>query len=171
LGWQADHFRAEAAMGRFLISLFAMLAGAVPASVLAVTFGSVNPNFQNAPLTVVRGHAICLNSSGREVESPFGCAETGSRFAFASKDGKLYKFLPTDTMVTVFTDTRVRQRELQLTARLHNGDQLEIIKVQSIKEGKIYDIYYFCDVCTITSYTPGLCPCCRNEMEFREKPQ
>ena len=158
-------------MSRFLISLIATLVCAMPASVLAVTPGSGNPNFQDAPLTIVRGHVVCLNSSGREVQSPFGCTETGSRFGFASQDGKLYKFLPADTMTTVFTDSRVRQRQLQLTARLHSGDQLEIIKVQSIKDGKLYDIYYFCDVCTITSYTPGLCPCCRNEMEFREKSQ
>ena len=158
-------------MSRVLISFLATLVFAMPASVLAVTIKPDNPPFQNAPLTVVKGRAVCLNSAGREVESPFGCAETGSRFGFASHDGKLYKFLPTDTMITVFTDIRVRQRELQLTARLHSGDQLEIIKVQSIKDGKLYDIYYFCDVCTITSYTPGLCPCCRNEMEFREKPQ
>ena len=79
--------------------------------------------------------------------------------------------LPTDTMTAVFTDTRVRQRELQVTARLRAGDQLEIIKVQSVKEGKLYDILYYCEVCSITAYTPGLCPCCRNELEFREKPQ
>jgi hypothetical protein len=158
-------------MSRFLISLIATLVCAMPASVLAVTFGSGNPHFQDAPFAIVRGRAVCLNSAGREVQTPFGCTETGSRFDFASQDGKLYKFLPTDTMTTVFTDSRVRQRQLQLTARLHSGDQLEIIKVQSIKDGKLYDIYYFCDVCTITSFTPGLCPCCRNEMEFREKPQ
>ena len=97
--------------------------------------------------------------------------ETGSRFGFASKNGKLYTFLTTDTMTPVFTDTRVRQRELQITARLYAGDQLETIKVQSVKEGKLYDIFYYCDVCSITSYTPGLCPCCRNELEFRETPQ
>jgi hypothetical protein len=158
-------------MSRVLISFLATLVFAMPASVLAVTIKPGSPPSQNAPLTVVKGHAVCLNSAGREIESPFGCAETGSRFGFAGHDGKFYKFLPTDTMISVFTDIRVRQRELQLTARLHNGDQLEIIKVQSVKDGKLYDIYYFCDVCTITSYTPGLCPCCRNELEFREKPQ
>lgn len=158
-------------MSRILIPVFTMLVCAMPASVLAVMLGSGDPHFQDAPLAIVRGRAVCLNSAGREVESPFGCTETGSRFGFASQDGKLYKFLPTDTMTTVFTDSRVRQRQLQLTAKLHSADQLEIIKVQSIKDGKLYDIYYFCDVCTITSYTPGLCPCCRNEMEFRETPQ
>jgi hypothetical protein len=74
-------------------------------------------------------------------------------------------------MTPVFADSRVRQRELQITARAHARDELEIIKVQSIKAGKLYDIFYYCDVCSITAYVPGLCPCCRNELEFRETPQ
>ena len=65
---------------------------------------------------------------------------------------------------------RHAHRRFQITARLHSGDQLEIIKVQSVKEGKLYDIHYYCDVCSITAYVPGLCPCCRNELEFRETP-
>lgn len=122
-------------------------------------------------LAVIRGRALCLDAAGREVETLFGCNEASQRFRFASKDAKLYTFLPADPMTAVFTDVRVRQRELQLTARLHTGGQLEVIKVQSVKEGKPYDISYFCEVCTITAYTPGLCPCCRNELEFRETPQ
>ena len=114
---------------------------------------------------------MCLDAAGRETETLFGCNEATQHFGFASKDGKLYRFLPTDPMTAVFTDARVRQRELQLTARLHAGSQLEVIKVQSVKEGKLYDIFYFCEVCTITAYTPGLCPCCRNELEFRETPK
>jgi hypothetical protein len=101
----------------------------------------------------------------------FACTEANPRFGFASKEGKLYRFAPNDVMTPVFTDSRVRQRELQVTARLRGGDQLEIIKVQSIKQGKLYDISYFCEVCTITAFVPGLCPCCRNELEFRETPQ
>jgi rubrerythrin len=73
-------------------------------------------------------------------------------------------------MTAMFTDMRVRQRDLQITARLRAGDQLELIKVQSVKEGKLYDLFYFCEVCNIRAYAPGPCPCCRNEMEFRETP-
>ena len=119
-------------------------------------------------LVVIRGRAVCLDAGGRPVDSLFACT-TNSRFGFASKDGKLYKFLPTDT-TGMFTDIRVRQRDLQVTARLHGDAQLEIINVQSIKAGKLYDIYYFCEVCNIKAYAPGPCPCCRNELEFRETP-
>jgi hypothetical protein len=168
-GSRADHFRIEAAMSGLLFSLLATFV--FPPSAPATTLGSISQQREGHTLAVIRGRAVCLDSGGREVKGLFGCSETGSRFGFASIDGKLYKFLPTDTMTAVFSDSRVRQRELQLTARLHDGGQLEIIKVQSIKEGKLYDIFYFCDICSITAYTPGLCPCCRNELEFRETPK
>ena len=158
-------------MSRFLGLLLATLLFTMPPLSLAAALDSFNLQGEGHTLTVLRGRAVCLNAAGRAVESLFGCNETGSRFGFASKNGKLYTFLTTDTMTPVFTDTRVRQRELQITARLYAGDQLETIKVQSVKEGKLYDIFYYCDVCSITSYTPGLCPCCRNELEFRETPQ
>jgi hypothetical protein len=158
-------------MSRLLVLLLATMLFPMPLSSLAAEPGSSGLQGDPYTLTVIRGRAVCLNAAGREVESIFGCAETGTRFGFASKEGKLYTFMPTDTMTAVFTDARVRQRDLQLTARLHGSDKLEIIKVQSVKEGKVYDIFYFCEVCSITAYTPGLCPCCRNELEFRERPQ
>jgi len=121
-------------------------------------------------LVVVRGRAVCLDSLGREANSLFECDDTRHSFAFKSKTGKLYRFVPGDAMTEMFTDIRVRQRELQISARLHASDRLELIKVQSIREGKLYDIFYYCDVCNIKSYAPGLCPCCRNELEFKETP-
>jgi hypothetical protein len=107
---------------------------------------------------------------GRDEESLLSCDGANHSFGFQSKSGKLYKFLSGDPMTPIFTDNRVRQRELQISARLHSGEQLEIIKVQSVKEGKLYDVFYFCEVCNITAYVPGLCPCCRAELEFRETP-
>ena len=156
-------------MSRILVPLLATLFFPMSASSLSA---EVSYNFQGEgpALTVVRGRAVCLDVSGHEVGSLFGCPES-SGFGFASRDGRLYKFLAADTMTPVFTDSRVRQRELQITARLHAGYQLEIIKVQSVKAGKLYDIFYYCDVCSITAYVPGLCPCCRNDLEFRETPQ
>lgn len=154
-------------MNRFLVSLFVGLISPTTLSSLAAS----RADEADHALVVVRGRAICLDVAGRTIESLFACNDANSRFGFASKDGRFYKFRPGDAMTTMFTDTRVRQRELQLTARLLASDLLEVIKVQSIKEGKVYDIFYFCDICTITAYAPGLCPCCRNELEFRETPQ
>jgi hypothetical protein len=152
-------------MSSFKVSLLAALL--FSASLCAL------PTFAQAgdqSLVVVRGHAVCLDALGRDEESFLDCSEANHHFGFESKSGKLYKFGPADPMTPIFTDNRVRQRELQISGRLHSGDQLEIIKVQSVKEGKLYDVFYFCEVCNIKAYVPGLCPCCRAEMEFRETP-
>jgi hypothetical protein len=158
-------------MSRFLVLLLTMLLLPAPDSLLAAEAGPATLQGEGPTLTVVRGRAICLDAGGNEADPLFGCPGTSTRFGFASRDGRLYRFSQADTMTPVFTDPRVRQRELQITARLHAGNELEIIKVQSIKDGKLYDIFYYCDVCSITAYVPGLCPCCRNELEFRETPQ
>jgi rubrerythrin len=117
-------------------------------------------------LAVIRGRAVCLDEAGKSVDSLFECKS--KRIGFLDKAAKLYTFLKSDSAAEVFNDSRVRARELQITARLHGRDRLELIKVQSIRDDKLYDIYYYCEVCNIKEYTPGLCPCCRNEMEFRE---
>jgi len=125
---------------------------------------------QQANPFAVRGRIVCLDEAGRRMNGDGDRSESPGAFALVGSDGKLYSFLPDDPETAVFTDKRVRQRELQITARLHPQDRLEIIKIQSIREGKLYDIYYFCEVCNITAYAPGLCSCCREDMEFRETP-
>ena len=150
-------------MSRFFSSLVVTVIG-------LASIPSLAASADDASFVVTRGRVVCLDVAGRPVDSLFACDETNPRFGLESREGKLYKFLPTDAMTPIFTDSRVRQRELQITGRLRNGDELEIIKVQSIKSGKLYDIYYFCELCNIKAYTPGLCPCCRNELEFRETP-
>jgi hypothetical protein len=152
-------------MSSFLVSLLAALLFSISLSTLPSLAQAADRS-----MVVVRGHVVCLDALGRDEQSFPGCNEANHNFGFESKTGKLYKFLPTDPMTPIFTDSRVRQRELQISARAHPGDQLEIIKVQSVKDGKVYDVFYFCDVCNITAYLPGLCPCCRAELEFRETP-
>ena len=125
---------------------------------------------QQAGPVAVRGRIVCLDEAGHRLNGDGDCSDSPSAFGLVGSDGKFYTFLPEDAETAVFTDRRVRQRELQITARLHPQDRLEIIKVQSIKEGKLYDICYFCEVCNITAYAPGLCSCCREDMEFRETP-
>ncbi len=129
---------------------------------------AVSPCF--AGEVVLRGRAFCVDSKGRQLDAAEKCDSENSRFSFKTSSGKAYSFLPSDLSTAIFTDSRVRARDLQLTANLYPEGQLEIIKVQSVKEGKLYDLYYFCEVCNITAYAPGPCTCCREEMEFRETP-
>ena len=124
------------------------------------------PAGQSAPV-VLRGHVVCLDRAGHRLD---GCDGANARFALATGDGRLHIFSADDPAAAMFTDARVRRHELQITAQAAADQQLEIVRLQAVREGKLYDIYYFCELCNIRAYAPGLCPCCRNEMELRETP-
>jgi hypothetical protein len=118
---------------------------------------------------VVRGRVVCLNEAGSRFTSGPNCSQRPQRFGFVAGDGKFYLFMPTDSATGMFVDPRVRRQELQVTARLHPNNQLEIIAVRSVRDDGLYEIFYFCEVCNITAYAPGPCECCRDEMEFKER--
>jgi hypothetical protein len=125
--------------------------------ILLAPFSRVAAKDDNAPLVILRGYVRCLDGA---------C----NAFELTATDQKHYTFLDGDELAGIFLDSRVRSRELQITSRLHAKDRLEIIKVKSIVQGRIHDLYYFCEICNITAYVPGPCPCCRNELELRETP-
>src|SRR4051812_15690683 len=112
------------------------------------------PSFQNADaaqsetaapagLLVLRGHIVCLDSTGKRLDALLGCNGSNLRYSLSDKDGKLHNFSAIDASTAVFTDARVRQRELQITAQMTARHQLDIVRVQSIREGRLYDLYYF----------------------------
>jgi hypothetical protein len=123
-----------------------------------------------ATLMVLRGHIVCFDGGGKRLDALLACNGPNVRYALTDNNGKLHDFSSADASAAIFSDARVRQRELQVTAQTTAQEQLEIIRVQSLREGRLYDLYYFCELCNIRAYVPGLCPCCRNVMEFRETP-
>src|SRR4026208_2153743 len=117
-------------MGQLIAGLLLLLSSPTVAT------RHLNLQGEGYTLAVIRGRALCLDGTGRPTDALFGCNETSPRFGFAASDGRAYPFSAPDTRTAMFNDSRVRQRELQVTARLRAGAQLEVIKVQSIKEGK-----------------------------------
>ena len=113
----------------------------------------------------VRGRIICLDTSGR----PQKCSASSDEFAIRCTKS-VYFFLAEDHKARIFTDPLVRQREIEVEGWLRGSNQLEIIRVFSIKEGARFEIQYFCSVCNIKAFVGGLCWCCQQEFEFREVP-
>ena len=118
------------------------------------------------------GRVICLTEELQKLYRVAPDCETrGHVYTLKAKDGKLYPFLPTETAAAVWMDERFRTRDLQITARLFpQTNFIEVIKLQSWLKGKLHDLYYFCDVCAITTHKPGPCECCQEPVEFRETP-
>jgi hypothetical protein len=120
----------------------------------------------------LRGRIVCLTE---ELQQPYqvipDCETRGHIYALKDVDAKFYPILPVDTAAAVWMDERYRQRELQLTGRLFpQGSFIEVFRFQSWVKDKLHDLYYYCDVCSITSHKPGPCECCQAPVEFRETP-
>lgn len=120
----------------------------------------------------LRGHVVCLTE---ELDKLYNvvpdCEDRGHVYALKTAEGKLHPFLPTDSAAAVWMDDRFRQRDLQVTARAFPQTSfIEVIQFQSWKNGQLYDLYYFCDICYIKAFKPGACECCQEPVEFRETP-
>lgn len=120
----------------------------------------------------LRGRIVCLTEELDKLYNVLpDCGNRGHVCSLKTADGKIYPFLPTDTSAAAWMDERYRQRDLQIAARLFpQANFIEVIKFQSWKNGRLHDLYYYCDVCAITAFKPGACECCQEPVEFRETP-
>jgi hypothetical protein len=114
----------------------------------------------------LRGRVVCLEQEPAAVP----CAASPPRFALQTADGERHAFKSGDALSAMFADERLRERELSVRARKTASGELETIKVHSLRNGRLHDLDYFCEVCNVVAYAPGLCPCCRRAMALRETP-
>lgn len=120
----------------------------------------------------LRGRVVCLTE---ELQQSFqlapDCATRGHVYSLRTADGQFRPFLPTELAAAIWLDARVRDRELQVTAReFPRTDAIEVIRLQSWRFGKLHDLDYYCDVCSISTHKPGPCVCCQDPVQFRETP-
>ena len=112
----------------------------------------------------LRGNVVCVDDALQESR----CVED-SRYALRDGESVLHFFEPADPRVEMFADPRVRAMDLEIQAWIRD-DKVEIVRVFSVRDGRLFHVHYFCDVCNITAYAGGLCWCCQQEFELRETP-
>jgi len=154
---------------RQFIALSMISAGALS---LPVAAQESSEHAAEAKMVMIRGRVVCLTE---ELEKRYRiipeCQTRGHLYSLKTEDGKIYPFLPTDTAAAIWMDKRFRERELQVTGRIFpESSFLEVIKLQSWRGGQLYDLYYYCDVCAISTHKPGPCECCQDPVQFRETP-
>lgn len=120
----------------------------------------------------IRGRVVCLTEElDKSWQVMPDCSNRHHVWSIKTSDGKIHPLLPTDSAAAVWMDERFRTRDLQVTARAFPGsDFIEVVNLQSWVDGKLHDLYYFCDVCMITTFKPGPCECCQDPVVFRETP-
>jgi hypothetical protein len=126
---------------------------------------------QDSREVALRGHPVCLDEAGTPLATGAACPdEPAGGWALRTGDGVLHRLSPTDPRVVMLTDKRVRSRELQITAWQDEDGELAIVHLYSVIDGQLHEPYYYCETCSIRSYTPGPCWCCQKPFEFREPP-
>ena len=123
-----------------------------------------------------RGRLVCLAEAmkerfGAEVQ-PVHDHVLGFRLEKPSPAGLRYPLiLRTAQSEALYVDERFKKHTLTLSGRVFPGTGiLEVSGWQWHRDGKSYEVYYWCDVCTIRGFTPGPCACCQAEVELRERP-
>lgn len=121
-----------------------------------------------------RGRLVCLVEEMKEKyqaqASPIHEHLAGFRVDGAG--GPRYSTLYRNALSeALFVDPRFKERELRLTGRVFPSTSiLEVSRFQWYREGKLYDVYYWCGVCAIRGVDPGACACCQEKVELREAP-
>jgi hypothetical protein len=67
-------------------------------------------------------------------------------------------------------DKRLLHQELQLVGTVGPGGDFVVQRLYALRNGKLYKIQYYCEVCNITYVQPGHCACCGRETKLQEVP-
>ena len=95
--------------------------------------------------------------------------------ALETSDGKLVILSGDEAALKVLNDKRLNGTELEANGHFTAADHFQVDpnharSVLAHKDGKLKMVTYWCDVCSIRSYEPGLCWCCQAEtvLELRD---
>lgn len=68
-------------------------------------------------------------------------------------------------------DPKLVDRLWDFEGRRTPDGRFEVFKMFTIKDGVRYKVTYYCEVCHIVSFRPGLCMCCQDEVALQETPE
>ena len=119
----------------------------------------------------IRGHLVCLAESMHDLYRADLPVDHEHLYGFETTDGEFYTLLRTNLSEALFVDKRLQQKTFIITGRTFPKTHLlEAIRLQTVHDGVIHDLYYYCDTCAIRAAAPRDCVCCQAPVELVEKP-
>ena len=96
---------------------------------------------------------------------------TDSSLKFKTESDQVYTLVSNRMSSALFIDTNLQARTLLLKGRVLPGKKFEVTgNLHSIHDGKVHELYYYCDICAIKGIDPGPCMCCREPVVLVEEP-
>lgn len=130
-----------------------------------------------APILVfVLSASVCLRAADTEtnkvveLEGRVLPVRGSTNLQFRTDSGK-FKLLYTREGRALFADTNLHAKVLLLKGRVRPKEKaFEVTgNLHSIRDGKVYEVYYYCDICAVAASGPGPCVCCREPVVLTEK--
>jgi len=119
----------------------------------------------------LRGRIVCLPEAMHELYHTDLAPNHDHLWGLKTSDGIFYTLLRTGLSEALFVDEHVRQKDLVLKGHVLPKTQLfEMTGMKSVRNGVVFDLYYYCDVCDIKTLSPGPCMCCQGPVTLVEKP-
>jgi hypothetical protein len=149
------------------------------AGAIATLAGETPPQGPAPRPVEVRGQLVCLAEELRDahraavppVHDHVLALKAEAAPGPAAEGPRYYALLRTSQSQALFADERFKGRTLILTGRVFPGtSHLEVSRFQWLKDGKVHDVHYWCEVCSIRGVDPGPCACCQGAVELREAP-
>ncbi len=104
-----------------------------------------------------------------------GRLETGEKPILVLPDGRRVHLESDDPSMAVLADERLKGTDVEVLGHYESPEHFGVdhIHTRSLfvhKDGKRLMVLYWCDVCYIRTYSPGLCVCCRKytDLDLRE---
>jgi hypothetical protein len=96
---------------------------------------------------------------------------SGGRPALETKEGKLVFLEGDDPTIGVVKDKRLLGSDFEAIGKFTSPDVLTIDPIHTKamfvhRDGRRLAITYWCEVCSIRTYTPGVCWCCQEETDL-----
>ena len=122
------------------------------------------------PEVELRGRMVCLPEAMHELYQTDLPANHTHVPGFKTTDGTFYTLLRAKLSEALFVDKRLGEKELILRGHVLPKTQMfEMTGMKSVRDGAIYDLYYYCDVCAIKTLAPGPCMCCQGPVKLVEQ--
>ena len=152
------------------LAILLTLLGAIPAS--------LQPQQAEKPAAFEeRGRIVCLIEEMKEKYKADAAPAHEHLVGFKVEDktapngARYYTLYRNAASEALFVDKRFKERELRLFGRIFpSSSVLEVSRFLWYKDGKLMDVYYWCQVCSIRGVDPGPCACCQAKVELREAP-
>lgn len=107
---------------------------------------------------------------GATIQGTLGAAQDDAPLLRTQTGGEVRLTGDDDTMA-VLRDSRLLKTTIEVSGEYVEDDFFRVGPIHTkslwvLKDGNRYMVTYWCEVCAIRTYAPGICACCQEETEL-----